>query len=378
MIRIVHTGDLHLDSPFSMLDLQKSEVRRHELRDSFRELIELVTSTKTDLLLIAGDLFDTDYLTRETAEMIVSAFKKIPSTRVLIAPGNHDPYSVSGIYSKLKFSDNVFIFKDTNVTYFDFPEINCSVYGYAFTGNEFFSRPLCACTPKNKSRINIMLAHGDTTSATSKYAPITETDIENSCFDYIALGHIHNTTGLKQTKNGTHYGYCGCFEGRGFDEIGEKGVYTALLDKQDGKLSFNHRFIPFSKRIYEKHKLNITDVTSTAALITKIKDFISASGYDKRYALEIELVGTLSTTVKIFPQYIREKITELFAIKITDSTEVLCELENLKNDLSLKGALYEKLRPMLESDDREKQEIAALALKYGICAITGGEVSDIF
>ena len=35
MLKILHTGDIHLDSPFSRLDARKAEIRREELRSSF-------------------------------------------------------------------------------------------------------------------------------------------------------------------------------------------------------------------------------------------------------------------------------------------------------------------------------------------------------
>jgi len=35
MLKILHCGDLHLDSPFSGLSHDQSEARRQELRDTF-------------------------------------------------------------------------------------------------------------------------------------------------------------------------------------------------------------------------------------------------------------------------------------------------------------------------------------------------------
>ena len=38
-IRIIHMGDLHLDSPFSSLGVDKSEIRRRELRATFTSIM---------------------------------------------------------------------------------------------------------------------------------------------------------------------------------------------------------------------------------------------------------------------------------------------------------------------------------------------------
>ena len=62
-LRILHTGDIHLDSPFSRLSLERSEERRAGMRETFHRLMALVRERKIDIALIAGDLFDGAYVT---------------------------------------------------------------------------------------------------------------------------------------------------------------------------------------------------------------------------------------------------------------------------------------------------------------------------
>ena len=50
--------------------------------------------------------------------------------------------------------------------------------------------------------------------------------------------------------------------------------------------------------------------------------------------------------------------------------------EALKDDLSLKGALFRELLPKLESDDPEVRKTAAEALRYGLAALSGSDVID--
>lgn len=378
MIKFIHVADLHLDSPFSMLDIQKSEIRRKELKDSFCELIELTEKTETDLLIISGDLFEADYVTKDTLGLVKKSFEGLTKAKVVIAPGNHDPYSADGVYKRVKFSDNVYVFDSEEMTSFDFPELNCTVYGYAFTSSAIDTSPIYGFAPKDPSRINILAAHADTASLVSHYACVKCSDIERSGFDYIALGHIHNSNGVTKAKDAeTYYAYSGAFEGRGFDEIGEKGAISAVIEKTDGKLSFDHRFISFSKRLYLKHKLDVTGAAGGSSVVSLIEELIEENGYNDRHALEIELEGMLSPNVRIFPQYIKDRIKGLFSLRIIDSTLPLYDTESLKGDPSIKGAFFEKLAPMLESDNKEEREIASLALRYGISALSGGEISDI-
>ena len=378
MIKLIHTADLHLDSPFSMLDLQKSEIRRQEMRDSFEALINLVYTTRSDMLLIAGDLFESSLVTHETLNMVKNGFARIPDCHIIIAPGNHDPAGENGIYGKIDFSDNVHIFDSEEISFFDFPELNCRIYGYAFTSQSYEKSPLCNEIPKDKSKINILVCHGDTATAIPRHAPISKNDRERADFDYIALGHYHNTDGVHELNNGGYYAYCGCLEGRGFDEIGEKGVITARIDKDEsGKTAFSHKFVPFSKRVYHTRSLDITGCDSSAAILAKINGFIKSEGFDDHDALKLVLEGMLAPSLRVFPQYYKEQINTLFALKIVDNTLPLFESAQLMSDPSIKGAFFDKIRPLLESGDSEMRETAALALRYGLVALSGGETSEL-
>ncbi|MCD7776814.1 MAG: metallophosphoesterase, partial [Firmicutes bacterium] len=92
-VKILHTGDVHLDSPFSGLDPDRAAERKAELRAAFDSLLSFVSQNGVDILLIAGDLFDSGFATHDTVELLKSGFARIPGCRVIISPGNHDPYT---------------------------------------------------------------------------------------------------------------------------------------------------------------------------------------------------------------------------------------------------------------------------------------------
>ena len=74
MLKIIHTADIHLDSPFSLFDAQKAQARKNELRGVFSSLIMYAKTEKADMVLIAGDLFDSEYVTKETMDIITTQF----------------------------------------------------------------------------------------------------------------------------------------------------------------------------------------------------------------------------------------------------------------------------------------------------------------
>ena len=68
MPKILHSADIHLDSPFRSGNAGKSEVRRRELRGTFSSLMMYIKDNGVALALLAGDLFDSESVTKNTAD----------------------------------------------------------------------------------------------------------------------------------------------------------------------------------------------------------------------------------------------------------------------------------------------------------------------
>lgn len=91
MIRFIHAADLHLDSAFGAMSADRAAERRKELREIPGRLSDYVNEKGVGLVLLAGDLFDSSNLYRETAEALAESFGRMRA-KVLIAPGNHDAW----------------------------------------------------------------------------------------------------------------------------------------------------------------------------------------------------------------------------------------------------------------------------------------------
>ena len=92
ILKILHAADLHLDSPFEGLPAGKAAIRRAEQRQLLSRLAELAVREDVDLVLLSGDLLDSDSSYYETGEELVRCLRQMPMP-VFIAPGNHDPYT---------------------------------------------------------------------------------------------------------------------------------------------------------------------------------------------------------------------------------------------------------------------------------------------
>lgn len=222
-LKILHTADLHLDSPFAAFP----EAARERLRAAQLRLPELLVSAcrreGADILLLAGDVFDGPYR-KSTARALADALEDC-AVPVFLAPGNHDFYASGAPWQQELWPENVHIFTGY-MSYVDLEALDCRVYGAGYTSMDcpgllegFRAERVFAHT--------LAVLHGDPLNAKSPYCPVTARQVENSGLDYLALGHIHKGGSL--TAGGTLCAWPGCPMGRGWDETGRKGLLLAEL-----------------------------------------------------------------------------------------------------------------------------------------------------
>lgn len=375
MIKIIHTGDLHLDAPFTLDDPSRARERRDELRESFRALTAYIRDEGIELCLMAGDLTERGYATKETADLLASEFAACPGCRFVIAPGNHDYYRPDGFYAGGGFPKNVYVFTETAPSSFDFPELGCTVYGFAFTAPYLDRNPMQGVRPDDPSRINVLCAHADTSSPISRYCPMTERDIVDCGFDYAALGHIHNSRGIKHEGN-VYWAYCGALEGRDYSESGYKGAITGTLDKRDGLLSVSLRGMRFSRRRYADDRLNVTGAAEPAEAAEALSALIARNGYGSDTLLRVTFEGSVSPSFSVSKSDLSVAADGLYSFEPIDATVPLFDREKLERDSTIRGAFYRRLRPDLEHGTPEERARAAAALRYGLAALDGNEFVD--
>ena len=171
MIKFLHTADLHLDAPFAALSPEQAAARRQEQRELLTELAEVANTHDCDLVLLAGDLFDSAGASDETLLALRRALASIRAP-VFISPGNHDCLLPGSAYLTERWPENVHIFKTDAIEAVELPEKQLRVYGAGFTARH--ERPLLeGFRAKADGWTNLMVLHGDATQAASPYNPIT-------------------------------------------------------------------------------------------------------------------------------------------------------------------------------------------------------------
>ena len=368
-MRFLHTGDLHLDSPFCRVGSVAAEERRARQREILKNIFEVAEEKECKLMLISGDLFDGGFVSRESAELFCRLVKDF-ACPVVVSAGNHDPYTNSSFWAKSDLPENLFVFSSDKLSVLSFPELSLDVLGYSFTSGVVSESPIAKAEeiPSSDAGVcRLLCAHGDFGVPISRYAPLTESDIDRLCVSYAALGHIHKRS-TYTTPGGAPVVYCGFAEGRSFDECGEGGV--VIGDIEDGKVSFE--WLKISESIYDVAELDLSDISDRAELENKIESFIESKGYGGKDYLRLILCGAFDSGELYDVEAIEKKFSDrLSFLEIRDETIPVPSAEYLERDMTIRGELYRILLPMLNSEDRAERARAVRALSIGLSAIDG-------
>lgn len=374
MIRFIHCGDFHIDSQISADSRELSNLLKDELVHVFSTVCRIADEKGYDFVLISGDLFDRTAVRKEIADFVIACLEKYPGVHFVVSPGNHDYVSENSFYKRADLPKNLHVFLNESLEKISFEKQGVDIYGYAFTSPILETNPFAGKKPYDSNKINILLAHGDTDSVISKYCPITNSDITDSGFDYIALGHNHTNDGIFKTGQ-CYYGYCGTPLGHDFGECGKRGVYSVELEKENGIVTAKCEKLVLSPYSFETEELDISNCTNNEQIAEKLNSLISSEGFNEYSLLRIKLIGRIPAEFNPSALLIKEKASHCASLDIRDGTLPMYDEKQLLADPTIKGAFFEKLLPLLENGSREEREIAALALRFGLNALSGNPIN---
>src|SRR4030042_4795913 len=164
MLRILHTADIHLGAKFSGLG-DKGASQREQLRATFKNVVATAINEKVNIVLIAGDLFDSNQQAQRNIDLVIEQSNLLGSNNipVCLIPGTHDSLDSSSIYRKVDFEGkcpNLKIFADGNMSCKDNPALDLTVYGKPNLSNRSSVSPLKGLRRSTSSKFHIGMAHG--------------------------------------------------------------------------------------------------------------------------------------------------------------------------------------------------------------------------
>ena len=351
-MKILHTSDLHIGSPLtSRLSQEKIRERKAELLSCFEKMIEEAVYQRVRVFIIAGDLFDSERITKSTAERVLGAMARYPYLDFLYLPGNHEKNAL--LECGVSLPENLKIFGD-DWTYFDYGEV-------MIAGRSQLAPNMISTLNFGYNKTNVAVLHGALADGRGTDEIIGKKDFDSVKVDYLALGHYHSYSAHEIGDTGVAV-YAGTPEGRGFDEVGKKGF--VVINTDYGRV--RHEFVPYAKRT-----LRIVDVDLTGASTRGDVDAradAALTGIPHSDLVRVVLTGKRSP--ELFPDcdaIASRWQSAFYHFEIKDESGIRIDPDEYKYDRTLKGEFIRLVTSKTDITDEEKDKI----IRTGLAALMG-------
>ena len=325
MLRLLHTADVHLGARHTDLG-ERAAVLRERQFTAFRVTIDLAVVEAVDLVLIAGDLFDSNTQPRRSVERVAAELGRLAkaSIRTVIIPGTHDVYDGASIYRSYDLAAMarttpewiaVLTPEQPNVW---LPSLDAVVHGRVFSTKRGPKSPLDGFDARMDRRATwrIGMVHGALAipgKTDSDEVVFTAEEIAKTGLDYLAMGHWHSA--IEGVAGNVTYAYCGAPEPVAVDQDGAGQVLLVTLDDRGGR----HQVGIEPKRVgqtrSEKLELDVSAITSQPVLVDTI-----GRHADSNLVLDVRLTGLLPDTLDmdldeveraLAPSFLRFRIRDM-------------------------------------------------------------------
>ena len=349
-MKFIHCSDIHLDSKMERnLTAAQARERNAEVCATFARMAAFAAQQDVTAVLMAGDLFDTQRATAQTVGFVLDTIRNVPNVDFLYLRGNHDVSAFAG----WDLPENFKTFGD-GWTYHRYGEV-------VIAGME--QEPAYDALNLPEDTVNIVTLHGQISTQPGEEL-IALPLLKRKNIDYLALGHIHSYQTGKLDDRGT-WCYCGCLEGRGFDELGAKGFVLVNVENKN----VSHEFVPFARRTLEEVSVDITDLVTVSQILAAAEE--ACEGIPAENLVKVTLTGTYSLETQKDLQFLKKMLEGRFwFLKIKDESRLEIEKESYEHDLSLKG---EFIRLVMASNRPEEEKERMILC--GIRALSGEEVA---
>ena len=361
-MKIVHFADLHLDAGFAWAgaDGAAARQRRQSLRDSLRRITALVRDVDAGALLCAGDLYEHDRVTPDTARFLRTTFAELAPCPVYLAAGNHDWYGPDSLYALVDWSPNVHVFREPRLEPVNLAD-GLTLWGAAHcapasTGNFFDGfRPA-------GPGVHVALCHAaertglaEQGSAKQPHAPFDAQDIERAGLTHAFLGHYH------RPRDAARHTYPGNPDPLAFGEDGERGAVVATV-AADGKVSRERHVVAATAA----HDLRL-DVTGCASQ-QDVRDRLTQAAAGRRGVARLTVEGDLDPDVDLREEDLRQALGGSFdAVQIRfGALHAGHDMEEIGREQTVRGQFVRDVLAAGLPDDEARRVLAA-----GLRALAG-------
>jgi exonuclease SbcD len=359
--RILHCADLHLDHAFVERELAPSAAaRRAALRDAFLRIVERARTC--DALVIAGDLYEHEHVTGDTANMLAHALGELERT-VLLLPGNHDPHLPGSVYERTRWPANVHVFRRSEPEAVELAP-GLVAWGIAYTGRELDPATVRSFRAPADGRRHLLVLHAAVAPAFATddtgHCPITPDELVATGADSVLLGHFHRgmTNGIA------------CYPGSPEPlTAGERGIHGIQILEID-ETGIHRALEPIARLSFEEIEVDVTGAASAAELESRLATAV-APRRDAGRTLTATMAGEIDPVCEVRTAELARRLGEGFAaLAVRDLTRPAIDLEALAEQPTVEGRFARRMLTCAEGEP-ERGDLYLDAARAGLRALAG-------
>lgn len=238
LIKILHTADIHLDSPLKSLAMKDEDLQatvKTATRAAFMKIVDTALFEEVSALLISGDLFDGAERSAKTAAFLTTQLDRllVAGIPVFYIKGNHD--AENPITGEVSLPENVHVF-DGRGGKRRIENSDVWIHGVSFSDRHAPESLLPKFGAPEPDAINIAMLHTSLAGSQGHdtYAPCSVAELTKMGFDYWALGHVHK----RQVHSEAPWIIMpGIPQGRDIGEAGPKSATLLTIDEKNISVS---------------------------------------------------------------------------------------------------------------------------------------------
>jgi len=290
-VRFIHTGDLHLDSPFAGLVTAAPDHVAAALREAtiqaWKAIVDLALEERVDFVVVAGDVFDRESRTLRGQVRFRDGLARLSAAGIpsFVVAGNHDPQSSWERAVQVTWPPLAHFFGSREVTGVavrrgagvdddgDGEEI-ARVYGMSFGQADVRENLARRFRREPGVPVAVGLLHANVGQDTGHdpYAPCTLEDLRAADMDYWALGHVHRRGVLSAANPAVVY--CGNPQGRDPNEGDPRGCYLVTIHD---RARIAPEFVPVDVVRWQDVTVDVAGLEEVEPLIDRVAEAVETA-----------------------------------------------------------------------------------------------------
>ena len=304
MPRLLHMADAHLGARHQDLAEAAAQQRERQFA-AFSRAVDEAIKNHVDVVLICGDLFDSNAQPRRSVERAAGELRRLADQgiRSVLIPGTHDCYDNASIYRSFDMAAlagqpegsllvTVLTPDQPDVV---FKDLALVVYGRVFGTKRAPRSPLAdfSAAAETRGRWRVGMLHGSLAvpgKVESDDVLFTEQEIARSGLDYLALGHWHSFR--KGRAGNTTWAYPGAPEAVAIDQDGAGQVLLVTLEDDPAGVTVDP--IQVGRTRFQKLDIDAATLRSQDDLVRRLHELANPD-----LVLEARLAGVAANTLDL-------------------------------------------------------------------------------